>query len=57
MIFIDHEHDDDPNEHDQIYYDMKYPSLLAFVQDFLKTEQHGQDIIWPERPSSLLSST
>ena len=57
MIFIDHEYDDDPNEHNQIYYDMKYPSLLAFVQDFLKTEQHGQDIIWPERPSHLLPST
>ena len=57
LIFIDHEHDDDPNEHDNIYYDTKYPSLLAFAQDFLKTEEHGEEINWPERPPHLLPST
>jgi len=57
LIFIDHENHDDPNLHDNIYYDVKYPSLLAFVEDFLKTNQHGQDINWQERPSHLLPSS
>ncbi|CAF3842352.1 unnamed protein product [Rotaria sp. Silwood1] len=56
LIFIDNQYHDDPNQHDEIFYDIKYPSLLDFVQDFLKTEQHGQDISWPQRPDSLLSS-
>ncbi len=57
LIFIDHEHHDDPNQHDNIYYDAKYPSLLAFVEDFIKTEQHGQSINWQERPSHLIPSS
>jgi len=56
LIFIDHEWHDDPNQHDNIYYDMKYPSLLHFVKDFLKSEQHGEEIVWAERPSHLLPS-
>jgi hypothetical protein len=56
FVFIDHEHDDDPNEHDNIYYDVKYSSLLAFAEDFLRSEGHGQVINWSERPSHLLSS-
>ncbi|CAF0950476.1 unnamed protein product [Adineta steineri] len=56
FVFIDRDIHDDPNRNDQIYYDVKYPSLLHFVEDFLKTEQHGKNIIWPERPSSLLPS-
>ncbi|CAF2972229.1 unnamed protein product [Rotaria sp. Silwood2] len=56
LIFIDNQYHDDPNQHDQIYYDIKYSSLLDFVQDFLKTEQHGQNIIWPQRPDFLLPS-
>jgi hypothetical protein len=57
LIFIDHEYDEHRNQHDDVHYDAKYPNLLAFVEDFLKTEQHGQDIIWPARPSHLLSSS
>lgn len=56
LVFIDHERCDDPNQHDNIYYDVKYPSLLEFAKDFLKTEQHGEKISWPDRPSHLLSS-
>jgi hypothetical protein len=56
LVFIDHERCDDPSDNENIYYDVKYPNLLAFAEDFLKTEQHGRDIIWPERPSHLLSS-
>ena len=53
LIFIDNEYHDDPNRNDNIYYDAKYSSLLEFVEDFLKSEQHGQDIIWAERPDHL----
>lgn len=53
MIFIDHQYIDDPNQHDNIYYDAKYPSLLHFAQDFLKSDQHGEHIDWPQRPSHL----
>lgn len=56
FVFIDYEWHDDPNRHENIYYDVKYPSLLAFVNDFLQTE-NGQAIAWAERPASLLSST
>jgi len=56
FVFIDRGIHDDPNRHEQIYYDVKYPSLLQFVEDFLKTEQHGEYISWPERPSFLLPS-
>jgi len=56
LVFIDHEYHDDPNQHENIYYDVKYPSLLEFAENFLKTEQHGQDISWPERPSHLIPS-
>ncbi|CAF1492790.1 unnamed protein product, partial [Adineta steineri] len=44
LIFIDHQREDDPNQHDNIYYDAKYGSLLEFVKDFLKTKQHGENI-------------
>jgi len=54
LIFIDHEHIDDPNQHDSIYYDAKYPSLLEFAQCFLKSDQHGEHIDWPQRPSHLI---
>ncbi|CAF4840669.1 unnamed protein product [Rotaria sp. Silwood1] len=54
FVFIDKYHDG-PNRHENIYYDVKYPSLLAFVHDFLKTE-HGQEIVWAERAASLLPS-
>lgn len=54
FVFIDKYHND-PYRDVNIYYDVKYPNLLAFVHDFLKTE-HGQEIIWPERPAFLLSS-
>ena len=54
FVFIDRDIHDDPNRHEQIYYDVKYPSLLHFVENFLKTEEHGKDIIWSDRPSSLL---
>ena len=57
LVYIDRECHDDPNQHDNIYYDIKYPSLLGFVNDFLKSESHGQDIIWPERPSTLMPSS
>jgi hypothetical protein len=57
VAFIDHEYHDDPNQHENIYYDVKYPSLLEFAENFLKTEQHGQDISWPERPSHLIPSS
>jgi FMN phosphatase YigB (HAD superfamily) len=56
LIFIDHKYHDDPNEHDNIYYDTKYPNLLDFANDFLKSEKHGEDISWAERPSHLLPS-
>ncbi|CAF1031986.1 unnamed protein product [Rotaria sordida] len=56
FIFIDNQCHDDPNQHDHIYYDIKYSSLLEFVQDFLKTEPHGQDISWHQRPDFLLPS-
>ncbi|CAF1142700.1 unnamed protein product [Rotaria sordida] len=52
FVFIDHEYHDDPEQHGNIYYDVKYPSLLAFVNDFLEGE-HGQEIAWAERPSLL----
>ncbi|CAF4060244.1 unnamed protein product [Rotaria sordida] len=52
LVFIDRYHDE-PKQFSNIYYDVKYPSLLAFVHDFLNTE-HGQEIVWPERPASLL---
>jgi hypothetical protein len=55
FVFIDREYHDLPNDHDNIYYDVKYPSLLAFVNDFLQTE-HGQEIVSAERPTSLLPS-
>ena len=54
FVFIDHEHEGDPNEHDNIYHDVKYPSLLAFAEDFLQSEEHGEEINWSERPSHLL---
>ncbi len=57
LIFIDHQCYDDPNRHDNIYYDVKYPSLLDFVHDFLKSEQHGQEILWSDRPSHLIPSS
>ncbi|UJR08062.1 hypothetical protein I4U23_012339 [Adineta vaga] len=57
FVFIDHEREDDPDRHETIYYDIKYPSLLAFAKDFLRTDQHGEDILWSaERPSHLFSS-
>jgi hypothetical protein len=56
LVFIDHEYHDDPNQHDQIYYDIKYPTLLQFVNEFLQSEQHGEHILWPERPSHLIPS-
>ncbi|CAF1039169.1 unnamed protein product [Adineta ricciae] len=55
LVFIDHERIDDPDRHETIYYDIKYPNLLAFVKDFLRTELHGNDILWSERPTHLLS--
>ncbi|CAF3312395.1 unnamed protein product [Rotaria socialis] len=56
FVFIDNEYHDDPNQYDNIYYDVKYPTLLAFVNDFLQAE-HGQQINWAQRPALLLSST
>ncbi|CAF2127128.1 unnamed protein product [Rotaria magnacalcarata] len=56
FVFIDKECHDDPNQYDNIYYDVKYPSLLAFVNDFLQ-EEHGQKINWAQRPEFLLSSS
>ncbi|CAF2056680.1 unnamed protein product [Rotaria magnacalcarata] len=56
FVFIDNECHDDPNQYDNIYYDVKYPSILAFVNDFLHAE-HGQQINWAQRPALLLSST
>ncbi|UJR16548.1 hypothetical protein I4U23_003448 [Adineta vaga] len=57
LVFIDHEYENDPCQHDNIYYDVKYPSLLDFVEHFLKTEQHGESINWPERPVHLIPSS
>ncbi|CAF4163271.1 unnamed protein product [Adineta steineri] len=54
LIFIDHQREDDPNQHDNIYYDAKYGSLLEFVKDFLKTKHHGENINWSQRPSHLI---
>ncbi|UJR17104.1 hypothetical protein I4U23_004000 [Adineta vaga] len=36
FIFIDHELHGDPYRDEDIYYDAKYSSLLAFTKDFLK---------------------
>jgi len=44
FVFIDHELDGDPHRDEDIHYDAKYPSLLAFVKDFLKDE-----VVWVER--------
>ncbi|CAF1092795.1 unnamed protein product [Rotaria sordida] len=51
FVFIDNDCHDDPSRNDNIHYDAKYPSLLAFVKDFL-----GQGIVWTERPHKLISS-
>ncbi|CAF1601469.1 unnamed protein product [Didymodactylos carnosus] len=56
FVYIDRQCHDDPEKNENIYYDVKYPSLLAFVNDFLQTK-HGQEIAWTERPTSLLLST
>ncbi|CAF1078663.1 unnamed protein product [Adineta ricciae] len=57
LVFIDREYEGDPSQHHEIYYDAKYPSLLSFVEDFLRTEEHGNSIIWPERPPHLIPSS
>lgn len=57
MIYIDREYEDDPCGTDPIHYDAKYPSLIEFVKDFLRTERHGEEINWPERPAHLVPST
>lgn len=51
FVFIDHELYDDPFRDENIYYDAKYPSLLTFVEDFLKGE-----VNWAQGPSDQFSS-
>ncbi|CAF1248900.1 unnamed protein product [Rotaria sordida] len=52
FVFIDHELENDPHRDANIHYNAKYPSLLAFVKDFLK-----DDIIWLNKSDCLVSLT
>ena len=53
LIFIDHQCPDDPNANEQIFYHAKYPSLAQFTEEFLHTDQHGQNIAWAQKSSPL----
>jgi hypothetical protein len=44
FVFIDHELHGDPHRDENIHYHTKYPSLLEFVNDFLKDQ-----VIWLEK--------
>lgn len=53
FVFIDHQCPDDPNANEQIFYHAKYSSLIEFVEEFLHSDPHGQNIAWSSKPLSL----
>lgn len=51
FVYIDNEYHDDPCHGLDIFYHARYSTLLDFVRDFLKDDQHGSSIQWNERPN------